>query len=212
MPARPSIGEHVATEGERIIDNATSTYYKYPPYIIDEATGTYDVDCSGFVSLVLGNVAPVHFGAIVDAEGDIWPRADELYEFLATSPTDDSTGWRRIDRLADSRPGDIIGWPLEPVEPGHDTGHVLIVAGAPQPIDEDHIAVPTYDSSDVLHYDDSRRLPDGQPTTGVGSGTIHFRVDPDGKPTEFQFGPGDGCHKVPIAIGRLVPIPTGSTS
>jgi hypothetical protein len=212
MPAEPSIGDRVAAEGKRIIDGATSSVYKYPPYNIDEATGIYDVDCSGFVSLVLGNVAPRHFSAIVDKAGNIWPRADQLYQFLAASPTDDSTGWRRIDRLADSRPGDIIGWSLEPVQPGHDTGHIFIVAGAPQPVDKDHIAVPAYDSSDILHYGDSRRLPDGEKATGVGSGTIHFRIAPDGTPTDFQLGPGDGYHTIPIAIGRLVPIPTASRS
>lgn len=212
MPPEATSGQQVAAEGERIVESATSTDYKYPPYVIDEATGTYDVDCSGFVSLVLKDIAPAHFGAIAAEEGDTWPRADELYEFLATSPTDDSTGWRRIDRLGDCLPGDIIAWPLEPVEPGHDTGHVVIVAGAPFPIDEDHMAVPTYDSSDILHYDDTRLLPDGAQATGVGSGTIHFRIDPDGKPTEFQFGPDDHCHRVPIAIGRLVPMPVVPTS
>jgi hypothetical protein len=46
--------------------------------------------------------------------------------------------------------------------------------------------------------------------TGVGTGTIHFPLDPTtGSPTAFQFGPGDPFHTVRIAIGRLEPIAPG---
>ena len=39
-----------------------------------------------------------------------------------------------------------------------DTGHVFIVADLPEVLDESHMAIPAYDSSDILHYDDSRDL------------------------------------------------------
>jgi hypothetical protein len=88
-----------------------------------------------------------------------------------------------------------------------DTGHVLVVARAPEVIGADLSAVRAYDSCDALHYGDSRELANGEQETGVGTGTIHFQVDQTtGSPIAFHLGPGDPFHSVPIAIGRLDPI------
>jgi hypothetical protein len=212
MASEAPIGQQLADECESIVDTLTDTIYQYPPYFVDRAAGIYYIDCSGFVSLVLGWVAPRHLDAIPPEPGLPAPQAYLFYEFLSGLPTDDSGGWRQIDRLADALPGDIIAWTLGTVAPGHDTGHVFIVADVPFVLDETHMAVPAYDSSNVLHYDDSRVLPDDGQATGVGSGTINFVVGTDGKPAEFQFGPRDPYFPVPIAIGRLGPIPPAATT
>jgi hypothetical protein len=200
-----SHGRQVAAEAERIVDNTRHTRYQYPPYVIDDQTGTYDVDCCGFVSYVLDCVAPEHYKLIGAAANWPVPQAFKYYEFIDSLPTTGTVGWRRIYRLADSRPGDIIAWLLR--QTVGDTGHVFIVAGDPEVVTADQSAVRAYDSSDILHYDDSRQLADGQQETGVGTGTIQFQIDQaTGRPTAFQFGPGDCFHSVPIAIGRLEPI------
>ena len=49
----------IAGEALAILDNTQHTTYQHDIFI-DEATGTYNVDCSGFVSYILGRVAPAH--------------------------------------------------------------------------------------------------------------------------------------------------------
>jgi hypothetical protein len=53
----------VAGEALRIVDNTRHTTYQHDIFI-DEATGTYNADCSGFVSYILGRVAPAHLDLI----------------------------------------------------------------------------------------------------------------------------------------------------
>jgi hypothetical protein len=206
MSGEASQGQQVAAEAERIVDNTRHTRYQYPPYSIDDETGTYDVDCCGFVSYVLECIAPEHYDLIPKVDGWPVPQAFKYEEYFHNLPTDGSVGWRRIDRLADSRRGDIIAWRLLQSDSAGDTGHVFIVADDPEVLEAGLYAVRAYDSSNVLHYDDSRDLGDGEQQTGVGTGTIHFEVDGTGKPTTFQFGPGDPCLSAPIAIGRIEPI------
>jgi hypothetical protein len=64
-----------------------------------------------------------------------------------------------------------------------------------------------YDSAAQPHFADTRGDGDGQFPSGVGSGAINFNVDDDGRPVAFQFAPGDGFTTLPIAIGRLEPLP-----
>lgn len=212
MASEEPIGQQIADECERIVDTLTDTLYQYPPYYVDRGAGIYYIDCSGFASLVLEWMAPRHNGAIPPEAGFPAPQAYLFFRFLSGLTTAGSGGWSLVARLADVLPGDILAWTLGTVAPGHDTGHVFIVAGAPVVLDETHMAVPAYDSSNIRHYEDSRHLPDGEQLTGVGSGMINFNVGPDGTPTAFQFGKGDPYIPVPIAIGRLGPIPPAATT
>ena len=210
MAGEASDPQAVADEGERILNNMRESHYQYPPFKICEETGTYDVDCSGFVSYILGRIAPEHYGEISIADGQPVPQAFEYYEFFSLLPASGSGGWSRIERLADIGPGDLIVWQLSPSDSDAegDTGHIIIVADAPLPLDDGSLAITVYDSSNILHYDDSRLLSDGERKTGVGTGTIHFKVDgTTGSPTAFKFGPGDGYQPSSITIGRLGPMP-----
>lgn len=203
MSSEATKGKQVADEALHIVDNTRHTVYKYPPYRIDDETGTYDLDCCGFVSLVLQRIAPEHYHLIPAVHGWPVPQAFKYYEYFAGLPTVGSVGWRPIGRLTAISEGDVIAWLLGGDSAG-DTGHVFVVAGKPEVLEAGLSAVPAYDSSNVLHYDDSRHLTDGKMRTGVGTGTIRFNVDEaTGSPTAFQFGPGDHFHSAPIAIGRL---------
>jgi hypothetical protein len=195
--------ERVADEAECVVNDVKHTKYQHKSYI-DVATGTYDVDCNGFVGYVLQKVAPDHYHEIPKETDQDRPRAFKYYDFFAHLP--EGSGWHQIHRLADARRGDVIAWRLT-VNPelDHDTGHVMIVAEAPG--DEGDLSIEVYDSSNVPHFDDSRGHGGDSPATGVGTGTIRFRVDADGKPTEFLFGPPPEVYRShPIAIGRIEPL------
>jgi hypothetical protein len=99
--------------------------------------------------------------------------------------------------------GDIMTWLLvDHPEKGRDTGHVLLVAGAPKRGEDGKYEVKTYDSSDIPHNEDSRQ----DRGTGVGSGMVKFGTDPNGRPTSFQFRVNDQFIPKPIAVARLLMI------
>lgn len=190
----------VADQAQSVVDNVQQTTYTHDIYV-DEATGTYDVDCSGFVSYVLGLVAPNHLNLISLSGSETRLHAQDYYNFFAALPTVTTDGWRQILNVQDAVRGDLIAWPL-PLSTG-DTGHVFVVAEQPVTLDTDTMAVPAYDASDILHYVDSRDLGGGQQLTGVGSGTFHLQTQPPGTPVAFQFGPGDSFFNAAIAIARI---------
>lgn len=201
-----SVSGRVFHEAEHVLRNTRHTKYQHQQFI-DEATGTYDVDCSGFVSYVLSRVAKSHLALIPKETWWPVPRAYKYYRYFAELPTDASNGWRKVERLGEARRGDIIAWELPgEISKDHDTGHVFIVAETPSLIGDGLMAVRAFDSAALAHYDDTREDRNGVFHDGVGEGTFHLRVDTDGKPVEFQFGSGDRFHKDPISIGRILPL------
>jgi hypothetical protein len=183
-----------------ILETVQQTTYVHDPYI-DADTGIYDVDCSAFLSYILGQVAPNHPRLIPKPSGEVRLLAHDYYNFFSSLSDEPAGGWRPIVNLADALPGDLIAWALP--QTGHgDTGHCFVVAEQPVAIDATTMAVSAYDASDILHYDDSRGPGPDQFQTGVGSGTFHLQVSA-GTPVAFQFGPGDPVVPESIAIARI---------
>lgn len=192
----------VADEALWIIENTRQTDYQHKIYI-DAATGTYDVDCSGFASYVLSRVAPKHLAVIPGSAGEKRLLAHDYAEFFSSQPTETTDGWRQIQYLHHARRGDLIAWKLAPSHLGN-TGHVFFVAEQPVAVSADTMAVMAYDASDILHYDDSRGPGPDQFATGVGSGILHLQINSAGRPIAYQFGPGDPVKfDSSIAIGRI---------
>jgi len=197
-PRQPSSA--IRQEAHRILRNLRSSEYSHTTKI-DELTGRYAVDCSGLVTAVLRKAAPRHLAAIALPKGRRRPRAVEFYNAFISAPADkDAKGrWRRIDRLQDVRPGDLIAWRRQVVETGKSTGHILIVDEAP--IDEGNgvFRITIIDSTVGPHADDTRKPPAG----GVGRGTMWFKADAEGRPTGYRWKAAKGAfRKAPLAIGR----------
>jgi hypothetical protein len=190
----------VADEALRILESTRHTRYQHDIFI-DEATGTYNVDCSGFVSYILGRVAPAHLDLIPIPGAESRLLAQDYYTYFSSLASETTNGWRQIQLLPDARRGDLIAWPLPPPNP--DTGHIFVVASDPVPVADDILAVMAYDASDILHYDDSRGSGPGQFPTGVGSGTFHIQINSAGVPVAFQFDQPDPLITDNIAIGRI---------
>jgi hypothetical protein len=211
VTVKKEIRDRVAAEGKRIVDKVRYTDYRHRMEV-DEFTGTYIMDCSGFVSYVLKRVAPLHFAKILEEVDEPRLRALEFYEYFSALKLKSDGRWRPIHGVLDIQRGDIIAWHPGSIEPHEDTGHVLIVAQTPVPVwrksthrsddletvfpDIYHVSV--YDSSNIPHNHDTRQ--DG--VTGVGMGEITFRADSNGRPTAFQFNVRDSFYGYPIAIGR----------
>jgi hypothetical protein len=197
-----SLALELASAALNVVNTALESEYDHEP-CIDVSTRTYDVDCSGFISYLLGLVAPGHLGEIPVPGGESRLLAHDYYSFFAGLPQQSAAGWLPIARLADARRGDLVAWLLtDTLVPGEDTGHVFVVADTPAASADGTVAVFVYDSSDIRHDDDSRG-PGRSFATGVGSGVIHFQVGLSGEPTAFQFASGDPFTQVPIAIARI---------
>ncbi len=193
----------LATAARQMVDGVHLTAYEHA-LIIDPDAGTYYTDCSGFVSFVLERVAPEHYGVIPHELAHPYPKAFEFFDYFASRAVDAVRGWRRVERFCDARAGDLVAWRLRHLQEDKDSGHVFVVAEAPKLASSDVWAVRVYDASDVLHFEDSRER-GGIFAGGVGTGTILVHTDAHGKPTGFQFGPGESAHEAPIAVARIEP-------
>jgi hypothetical protein len=199
-----SLADQVAAQAESIVDNLQQTHYQYTRHI-DPASRHYDCDCSQFANYVLSEVAPDHYAALVAAAGEPVPRAFDYYDFFSTLPPEAAGGWQQVTALVSAARGDLLAWRFPRLEPGHDTGHVVFLAGPPIVHDQGHLAVRVYDSASRPHFEDTRGDVQGQWPSGVGSGFINFQVGDDGRPVAFQFAPplSSPFESQPIAIGRL---------
>jgi hypothetical protein len=206
MTPKLSLAGQMAAQAQFIVDNLHQTDYQHSENI-DVDRGVYDCDCNGFVSFVMQRAAPAHYSLIPKETNQLRPRAFEYYVFFSSLTPESAGGWHRIDFLRDARRGDIIAWRFPLIEKGHDTGHVLVAAETPIVDDSGTFSVRVYDSAAQPHFDDTRGGGDGEFETGAGSGLIKFKVDDAGRPTAFQFSPSDQFTTLPIAIGRVEPLP-----
>jgi hypothetical protein len=190
--------EELADAARQLIGNIRETHYQHPTHVVASA-GIYDMDCSGFVDYLLKRVAPERYAQIPIEPGHARPRAAVYYHLFEGLTESRIPGWESLKQLADVKAGDIIAWALAPSTQG-DTGHVLVVAARPVAVTTDESTVEVYDSSAILHDDDTR--PEG--TTGVGRGVIMFKVDEHGIPVGFRFNSDAHLHIKPIAIGRII--------
>jgi len=192
--------ERVLAEARRILANAKASQYSHKTKV-DEENGSYALDCSGLAVLILKRVAPEQL-ASVPKNGKSRPRAVEFHTAFAAAPTDEqgAKGWRRIEKLRDARAGDFIAWRKEEIQPGDNTGHVVLVNQAPVEDEGGRWRVEVIDSTGHGHADDTR----GDGESGVGRGTMWFDVDADGRPVACRWKSRNGsAHKAPIAIGRV---------
>jgi hypothetical protein len=206
-----TLPQDIAALAESIVNTLTQTDYQHVDKI-DPASGVYDCDCNGFVAYVLRSAAPQNLAAIpIDTQpgpSESRPRAFEYYDFFASLNARSTGGWSRINLLSDAGRGDVMAWRFPTIEPGVNTGHVVILAETPRPDPSgEFYVVRVYDSAAEAHFEDTR-LPDGQPSptgkTGVGSGFVNFKVDGVGHPIAYLFAPPLTAQYSyrPIAIGR----------
>jgi len=196
--------DRIVAELHRMLANVRLTEYAHTTRV-DEVKGEYVFDCSGLACYVLRRQLPEHYRNIPMAKKRPRPLAVDFYQCFAAAPTGEAgrDGWRRIARLSDARPGDIIAWRSAAPRAGGSTGHVVIVDDQPVIAANGEIRVAVIDSTSSRHGSDTRKP--GQ--TGLGRGTMWFAVDGEGKPTGCRWGsPKHQLRTRDIAIGRAVPI------
>jgi hypothetical protein len=184
----------------RVAATFTESEYTHG-FRIDERRGVYAVDCSGLVHWVLRRAAPK--AAASSGRGLAGrPLARDYQRRIARLPYGVSAGgWRRVRRVDEARPGDVVAWLKPEIVKSQNTGHVAFVVRAPEAVPGNPSAflVRIADSTSLLHDADTR-----EGRTGFGFGTILLVADPEtGEPRAYGWvGLRWRTFETPISIGR----------
>jgi hypothetical protein len=192
--------QRVLDEALAIVGSAKSTTYTHTTFI-DESTGTYDVDCSGFTNFVLQQVDAPAFATLVEYSSPR-PYAAEYARFYAALPTAGTGSWHPVVTPMELVPGDIVAWVEPPQLNSTDTGHVMVVAEPPVAANGE-VDVKIIDSTSTGHGDtDPRTAADA---TGVGEGTVAITVSDAGAPTGYRWAaePGVLAYTTTVGMGHV---------
>lgn len=200
-PVEKTSGAKFSAQLEGMLVSMKSSKYQHRTDI-DVPKGRLNCDCSGLLGYALSTSFPEAFLAL---KGDLapWksrPLAATFYETFDRVGVKGDGFWKKIPRLADARPGDLIAWRRPQLKKGKSTGHVCMVAGLPVVEADGRIRLRVVDSTDRPRTNDTRAA--GQ--SGLGAGEMWFEVDDSGLPVAFVPGNGRKRNDTnPIAIGRL---------
>lgn len=196
----PNFGDQPATDGAkalyveavRVLSQVRSTRYT-GSYVVDEDTGRFELNCSGFLSLLLYEVNPSAL-ATVDRSGKHYrPRAEDFHRsILRAGPTGDGTGWLRLERVSDLRPGDVVAW-LRPAERSASsaTGHVMVALATPRlnPARPGEVLLPVADCTLSPHGDPGAMQGVGSPESETARAALSAgasAVEPIAEPVAGQ--------------------------
>jgi hypothetical protein len=169
-------------EAQRILSTVKSTTYQHATDI-NETTHTFNVDCSGFLDYVMSRAVPDAFSQLQGAT-QTRPVA-QSYVSWVSSLGQPVGRWHRVTRAADIVPGDIIAWTKPADVVSTDTGHVMIVAGAPMKAGTNLLTVLVIDSANSGHgMADMRTI---NKSSGVGEGTVALMTDASGAPNGYHW-------------------------
>jgi hypothetical protein len=185
-----------------IAETLTHTEYTHG-LSVNEHTGVYAFDCSGLVHWVLRRAAP-KAAAMTQRGLSGRPLARDYYRSIAILPPGKvRQGWRRIERVEDAEPGDVVAWIKPALIKSPNTGHVAFIAQPPVRVagDTNAFLIRVIDSTSLLHDDDTR-----QGGSGFGLGTILLMADAaTGAPVEYGWvGLKWRTFATEIAIGRPI--------
>jgi hypothetical protein len=190
----------LVAEANRELTAMRSSSYTHKTHV-DEASGTFDFDCSGFMGYALAHADPSAWKSLKAATVKR-PLAKHFTDFFESLPNANAPGWSRVTKVEELKAGDIIAWKRPADVVTKNTGHVLLVRAAPTN-ENDEWLVPIFDSTHVRHgRDDSRTATDSD---GLGTGSIVLRVDSTGAPIAYRWAPvkKDKPHETTIALARL---------
>ena len=200
-PSSPALPGHPRPRRDRA--TVRETRYAHTTRV-DVAHGRYDWDCSGMAAWVLARAVPDAEREIERARGTHRPLARDYHGAFMALPSDSRSSWRRVTRLTDAEPGDVIAWVFPPWVRASITGHVAILVARPVPVPgvASRYRVRVADSTTVPHAADTRPR---TAASGFGYGDIEIAVDPHtGAPVAYRWNdrPGRGFLRTSIALAR----------
>ena len=199
--ATSDLGAKIVAAGQQMLADFPNSTYAHKTRI-DRNQGVCEVDCSGFVATVLGQVAPQHVEVLpLKKAGRKRPLAEDFYAAFVLAEQGKLPGWQAVTQVGEARPGDVLAWYKEEHMKGENTGHVMLIAEPPIADGPGKWRIRVLDSTGTPHAQDTR--PVGK--TGLGSGTLWLDVDSSGRILGYHWKSKDGkLSEHPVAIGRAV--------
>ena len=191
----------VLGQAMHVLSSMRATAYTHKT-TIEASAGKFEFDCSGFVGYVLAQSQPRAL-AELRAATKKRPLAKHFVTFFQN--VHPQSTWRKIERVEDLAPGDMIAW-LKPADVvTKNTGHVMIVRERPIR-DEQHPdmwSVQIIDSTAVPHGKGDSRKARG--LTGLGTGEVLLIVDDRGEPIGYRWSRGTRAtlHMTTIALAGV---------
>jgi hypothetical protein len=190
-------GAGLVAEASRVLATMTASTYSHKTHI--EGT-TYDVDCSGFVDYLLARVDPAALDELRAATVKR-PLAKHFVQFFEAPHA--AARWQKVARVSELAPGDVLAWKKPAELTSSNTGHVMVVAAAPEARSGSVWTVPIFDSTAAPHGKSDARK--SAHATGVGRGAVLVEADGSGAPVAYFWSDGKKSrrHATEIALGRL---------
>jgi hypothetical protein len=151
-------------------------------------------DCSGFINALLKRA-----DGLTDDTFELWlgirrPLAKTYHDAITNQ-----NKFKRVVLLKDAQPGDVIAVKYRPGDPentDNNTGHILLMANAPQPRKATAPLIPGTAQWEVTVIDqsrsghgktDTRHQPDGKFVSGLGQGVLRLYTDNSGKVVGYSW-------------------------
>ena len=199
VASEPIDGHALLAEAERELAALRTSRYAHHTHV-DEASGVFDFDCSGFVGYALSRISPDALRVIAERTQRPRPLAKHFEAALAAP----EAPWHAVNRVDDVRPGDVITW-LEPADvASRNTGHVMIAASTPHAgRRDDELVIAVIDSSHSEHGPKDTRH--AGHANGLGRGEIVVVVDGARRPVAYRWSTlrHSAAHRTAIAIARI---------
>lgn len=197
VPAPAPGSERTAflAEAERQLRAAKQTSYSHVTKV-DEGAGAFEYDCSGFIVYALSRSVPAVLEAVPAPAGKR-PLARDFVKAFGSA----SARWASV-RAEALQPGDLIAW-LRPADvDSKNTGHIVVVRGAPTERSPGEWVVPVIDAASTWHGKADSRAP--RKASGLGSGAIVVLVR-DGAPVGYRWSTWEKsvAHHTTVVMVRL---------
>lgn len=197
VPAPAPGSERTAflAEAERQLTAAKQSSYSHVTKV-DEAAGVFEYDCSGFIVYALSRSVPAVLDAVPAAPGKRPLARDFLKAFAGASKR-----WAPVGVEALS-PGDLIAW-LKPADvESRNTGHIMVVRGAPRERSAGEWVVPVIDAASTWHGKRDSRAQ--RKASGLGTGEVVVLVR-GGAPVGYRWSTWEKskAHETTVVLVRL---------
>ena len=196
---------------DEALNALTYTYYS-DKNVWDTLSGIYKVICAYYVNNLLDDALPEHYDEMLEMVDKTNYRrlsAWDYYDiFRLISYGRSAYGWRRMERVADLRPGDVVVWKKSTSTSDGTSGtwgHVFMIASLPT---RDTRWSGAYrfritDSTSSPHSNDSRC----SGCSGVGTGELLLRASStSGRLFDLSWSTGGYWKGGSFAMARPVPM------
>jgi hypothetical protein len=171
----------------------------------DTLSGIYKVVCVYYLNHLVDDALPEHYDAMlemVDKTGIRRLGTEDYYDIFKTIPYGQTAyGWKRIERVADLRPGDVVVW--KKLDGSSTFGHAFLIASVPARDSRWSGAyqVRITDATSTPHSNDSR----GSGGSGVGAGEMLLRAGSTGRLYKLAWSTRGYWKEGGFAMARPVP-------